>query len=71
MIHVSRRKIFKLTFLPGFTRVQHMRKIIKYEHFCKRCAKKFVSGSKAPLRCGKCKTPYWRSERKTPIQKAA
>lgn len=36
-----------------------VRKIIRYEHTCKRCACNFISKFKKPLRCGRCKTGYW------------
>ena len=32
---------------------------------CKRCGHEWANrGGKKPLRCGKCKTPYWDRERK-------
>jgi len=40
-----------------------MKTLTMYEHRCKRCEKTFISKSKTPMRCGKCKTPYWNRER--------
>ncbi len=34
-----------------------------YLHICNRCGKDFESKFEAPLRCGKCKSPYWNRER--------
>jgi len=31
---------------------------------CERCGKEWESKSKKPLRCGKCKSPYWDIPRK-------
>jgi hypothetical protein len=36
-----------------------MKKIIRYEHKCKRCDNTFVSRMQKPKCCGKCKTAYW------------
>jgi ribosomal protein S27AE len=36
-----------------------MKKIIRYEHKCKRCLNTFVSKTKKPIACGKCKSAYW------------
>jgi len=30
---------------------------------CKRCGHEWPSKSKKPLRCGKCKSPYWDREK--------
>ena len=34
-----------------------------YLHQCKRCGDEWESQSAHPLRCGKCKSPYWNIER--------
>lgn len=39
-------------------------RIILNEFRCLRCAKSFHSAQKRPLRCGKCKSPYWDRPRK-------
>lgn len=41
-----------------------MEKVTRYRHKCRRCSKTFVSASKNPLRCGKCKSPYWDRDKK-------
>ena len=39
-------------------------KIYKYKYPCKVCGKTWESDDKKPLRCGKCKSPYWNKERR-------
>jgi len=39
-----------------------------YTHQCKRCGGSWKSENPNPLRCGKCKSPYWGKERKEEIQ---
>lgn len=34
-----------------------------YIHKCKRCGHEWAGKTEKPLRCGKCKTPYWDKER--------
>lgn len=34
-----------------------------YEHTCKRCYQTWVSLQESPVRCGKCKSPYWDKRR--------
>jgi len=36
-----------------------MKKIIRYEHKCKRCEMTFVSRMQKPKWCGKCKSASW------------
>jgi len=40
-------------------RFSHMKKIIRYEHKCKRCENTFVSRMQKPKWCGKCKSASW------------
>ena len=48
-----------------------MKKITIYEHSCVRCGKTFRSERTDPLRCGKCKSPYWNiPRRKNELRKA-
>ncbi len=39
-----------------------------YIHVCKRCGYEWASRDQHPLRCAKCKTPYWDKERKNVIK---
>jgi len=48
-----------------------MKQIIRYEHKCKRCLKTFVSKTKTPIACGKCKSAYWNLPRAEQKQSAA
>ena len=48
-----------------------MKQIIRYEHKCKRCLKTFVSKTKKPIACGKCKSAYWDIKPKTVAQDSA
>lgn len=35
-----------------------------YVRRCKRCGRWWAAKSKDPVRCGKCKSPYWRRSRR-------
>ena len=36
-----------------------MKRIPRYLHGCLRCGRQFESSNPKPLRCAKCRTPYW------------
>lgn len=40
-----------------------MKTITRFQHACLRCGKLFVSASRKPVCCGKCKSPYWNRAR--------
>jgi predicted Zn-ribbon and HTH transcriptional regulator len=40
------------------------KKVIGYELTCTRCGYVWESKKEHPLRCAKCKTPYWDTPRK-------
>jgi len=46
-------------FIKVYTKSMKVKKIIGYELTCLRCGKVWESKSEHPLRCSKCKTPYW------------
>jgi len=50
-----------------------MKKIIRYEHKCKRCEQSFVSRMQKPKWCGKCKSASWdvKPQPKTPKESAS
>jgi len=35
------------------------KRVHAYEHTCTRCGHKWMSIDPKPMRCGKCKSPYW------------
>ena len=39
----------------------------RYVHVCKRCGWPWESNEKAPVKCAKCRSPYWDKDSQRPV----